>query len=434
MKRFLSVLTGILFLTITHSQDFQQTFVSTDIDNFWKAYDKITATQDTNLQQQYLQNLYIDKGSPGLKSIIQVRNYTSQEFLQGINNYPKFWQSIQSNTLKTATYAKEIEADIKKLKAAYPDLKPAPIYFTVGAFRTNGTTHEGKVLIGTELALGDDATVIDELPDWRQPFYQEYKPLQGLALLCTHEYIHIQQKPLIENLLYASLYEGVAEFISCEVTGKPSSSPAIAFGKANKDRVVKQFVADLFLMGRLYNWLWGQNRNDLKVRDLGYYIGYEISERYYRQSKDKTKAIKELIELDYTDEKAVEKIVDKSKLLPKTLKKLYKDYQKSRPVVTGIAQFKNGSKKVKPGKTQITVEFSKPLNGYNTGIDFGPLGADHCPKIAPKNRIWGEDNKSYTFEADLKPTQHYQILISNNFRMEDGVRLQSYLIDFQTTE
>ena len=216
------------------------------------------------------------------------------------------------------------------------------------------------------------------------------------------------------------------------VTGKKSSSPAIEFGKTNQEKVVKQFVTDLFTMSNNYNWLWGENKNDLKIRDLGYYIGYEISERYYNASKDKAKTIKELIELDYTNEKLVEHIVNSTRLLPKPLNELNKDYEKLRPKVISIQPFSNGSKKVKPGLTKITITFSKPLNGYNTGIDFGPLGEEAMPKISSQ-RIWAKDATAWTFEVDLKPNKHYQILISNNFRTKEGIRLKPYLIEISTT-
>ena len=151
-------------------------------------------------------------------------------------------------------------------------------------------------------------------------------------------------------------------------------------------------------------------------------------------AKNKNKAIKELIELDYTNEKEVEQIVNSTKLLPKKLSRLYKDYEKQRPKVIAISPFKNGNKNVKSGLTKISVTFSEPLNGRNTGIDFGPLGQDFCPKIKRELTWWSADKKTWTFEVDLKANQHYQILISNNFRKENGIRLKSYLIDFKTVE
>jgi hypothetical protein len=68
---------------------------------------------------------------------------------------------------------------------------------------------------------------------------------------------------------------------------------------------------------------------------------------------------------------------------------------------------------------------------YNTGIDYGPLGQEYFPKIDTK-REFADDGKSWTFEADLKPNQQYQILISTNFRKENGIRIRPYLIDFKT--
>lgn len=413
---------------------FSQEFESKDIANFWSAYDKITETNDTLKQIRYLKELYLDKGTDGLKGIVEVRGYSEDEFLAAIKSYPEFWKSIRANTLNTNDYQKEISNDIKKLKKAYPDLTPAKIYFTIGAFRTNGTIKDRNVLIGSELALADENTVTSELPEWRRPYYVEYDPLKNLSLLCTHEYIHTQQKELVENLLSMCLYEGVAEFISCFATDKPSNSPAINFGKENEKIVVDKFVEDLYLMSNNYNWLWGENRNELKIRDLGYFIGYEICERYYNQSTDKSKAIKELIELDYTDEKEVERIVDASKLLPQSISQLYEDYESKRPTVVKIKEFDNGNNKVSPEISTITVIFSEELNGIHNGLDFGQLGKEFYPKVNNESRKWGEDNMSYSFNVDLEPNRKYQMMIGSNFRLSNGIRLKPYVIEFQTKE
>lgn len=427
------VIFALCFAVISCKQHtFHQEFESGDIANFWNAYDQIVQSRDTLTQKNYLKSLYLAKGSEGLKDLIDVRRYSEDEFLNAIKSYPEFWKSIRANTLRIDSYKKEIKNDIEKLRKAYPDLQPAKIFFTMGAFKTNGTIKGSNVLIGSELALADEHTITTELPEWRRPFYDQYKPLENLALLCTHEYIHTQQKELVQNLLSMCLYEGVAEFISCHVTKKPSSSPAIAFGKENEKRVVDQFVSDLYLISNNYNWLWGRNRNELKIRDLGYYIGYEICERYYHQSSDKAKAIKELIELDYTDEKVVERIVDASKLLPKALSQLRDEYEKKRPTVVKILEFENGNRNVSSNVNTITVVFSEALNGVQNGLDFGPKGKEFYPKVDNASRKWGDHNRSYTFNVALEPNKNYQMMIGSNFRLSNGIRLRPYLIEFQT--
>lgn len=422
-----------LFSTkLIFAQEMKQVIVSSDIDNFWIAYDQIKLTNDSVKQYKFLKDLYLDKGTQGLKDIIEVRNYSEKDFINYINNSPKFWNSIRQNTLNVENSYPKINENIQKLKKLYPELKPATIYFTIGAFRTGGTTLGKNVLIGSELSLADKSTIVEELPAWRQAFYKNQNPLNELPLLCTHEYIHTQQNELVQNLLSMCLYEGVAEFVSCKATNTKSDAPAIEYGKNNTKMVVDKYVKDLFIITNNYNWLYGENRNEFKVRDLGYFIGYEICERYYNLSKDKAKAIKELIELDFNNENEVERIVDTTRLLPKTLEELYTDYENQRPRVITLYPFENGSQNVKSGLTKITITFSEPLLKHNTGIDFGPLGEEYCPSIKPE-KYFSEDGKSWTFEADLQPNHHYQILISNNFRKENGVRLKPYLIDFKTS-
>jgi hypothetical protein len=433
MRRVVLIIIGFCIATISYAQQRNQKIISSDIEHFWKAYDRIISTTDTLKQIEYLRTFYLNKASDGLKSMIEVRNYTEKEYLQWICSYPDFWKSIRHNTLNVSDNYPAILIDLQKVKDIYPSYHPTELYFVMGAFRSGGTTQANRILIGAELSLADKNTNIESFPSWRKSFYQNQNPKNELALLCAHEFVHTQQKELVENLLSMSLYEGVAEFVSCKATGKISSTPAVEYGKANEKLVVNKFVQDLFLNSNEFNWLYGENRNELKIRDLGYYIGYEISERYYNLSKDKSLAIKELIELDYTNESEVERIVNSSKLLPKTLEELYIDYDKLRPRVIQMIPFENGSKTVKPGLTKITIHFSEPMLTYNTGVDFGPLGKDHFPALKPE-RVFSSDGKTWTFEAELMANQHYQILISNNFRLPNGIRLKPYLIDFYTTE
>ncbi|MDN3706211.1 hypothetical protein QW060_03625 [Myroides ceti] len=155
MKKLLSLIIILCLATATFAQKTKQIFVSADIDNFWNAYDKINATKDSAQQYKLLKDFYLDKGTPGLKSLIKVRNYSEKEFISWMTQYPKFWSSLKPNTLKVKSLYPKINANIQKLKKVYPDLKPATIYFSFGAFRTGGTIDGNRVLIGSELSLAD---------------------------------------------------------------------------------------------------------------------------------------------------------------------------------------------------------------------------------------------------------------------------------------
>ncbi|SHI86865.1 hypothetical protein SAMN05443429_105164 [Cruoricaptor ignavus] len=428
---FLSIIIGFTIQTRA------QNVFSSDVDNFWKAYDKITKTKDSILQKKLLEDLYFSKGTEGLKAIRKARNYTSQDYINAINNYPKFWNSVRKNTLKSKRYQRDLNLGIEKLRKIYPELKPAKIYFTIGALRTNGTYSHNLVLIGSEIAMTDKKTITDEFPESirnaRRKFFDS-EPIKDLVLLNIHEYVHTQQKPFVDNILSFVITEGVAEFISTKAMNLPSASPAINYGKTNSDKVRNKFEEEMFNMNNLYKWLWGDSPNDFGVRDLGYYIGYQMCENFYNQAEDKNEAIKKMIELDYSNEDEVEDFVKKSNFFSKSLDDLYNDYENKRPTVIGIKQFKNKSNNVDPKINEITVEFSEPLNGYNTGIDFGDLGQNAFPKNDVKKRYWSKDKKFWTISVTLEPKKKYQLLITNNFRTDKNIPLKQYLIEFETRE
>jgi hypothetical protein len=423
---------AILFLVSCENKPtFNQEIFTSDIDNYWTAYDKIVATDDPTLQYQYINELYIDKGSTGLKHIMAAKDYTAKEYVEAIHEYPKFWSSIRENTYKSKAYDSRITKSIQKLKHLYPDLEPVPIYFTIGSFRTGGTILDKNVLIGSELTLADKSTIIDELPEWRKPFFVDYNPIEGVELLCTHEYVHTQQAPLVDNLLTYCLCEGVAEFVSTKALDVPSNTPAIQFGKDNEGLVKAKFEEDMFISQYTYNWIWGENQNELKVRDLGYYIGYSICENYYDQAGNKQEAIKKMVELDFSKKWQVEDFVDASSFLSDSLYLLYEKYEAGRPIVLSIDPAINNRLDVSSKLKAITLNFSTAMNKESRGFDFGPLGEQHVLKV---QRVIGfsADGRSFTFEVELEPNQHYQSLITNRFTSVDGAPLKPLLIDFKT--
>ncbi|MEL7120766.1 MAG: hypothetical protein AAFO07_15045 [Bacteroidota bacterium] len=426
----------VLFLFFGCSQDDKlenANTINSDIPNFWAAYDKITSTTDSTQQMEYLQTLFLDKGTPGLKAFMEIKNYTPERYLNAINSYPKFWASIRENTYKTDQYSKEIQAEVEKLKTIYPDLKPAKIYFTIGALMSGGTTMDSLVLIGAEIAMGDSSVITDEFPDRLQTSLRAHfdtNPINDVVLLNTHEYVHTQQRPQMGyDLLSQCVVEGVAEFVSVTSSGMPSTTPAIAFGQKNDKSVKARFEKEVG--GPHWNdWLYNDFQNIFLMRDLGYYIGYAICESYYNRAADKKQAIKDLIELNYSDPAAVELLVDKSRYLGQPVAALKIAYENARPTVTRIVEFENGSQDVDPSITQITVEFSEPLSTRFRNQRLGPLGADF---VLPMRSInFGPDAKSMVFGVELEPNKQYQLQLSDEYRNLEGRVLIPYLIDFKT--
>ena len=112
MKRvFAAFLLFCIFSFTSKGQDAKKVFTS-DIDNFWIAYDSIQTTKDSVKQIDFIQKLYIDKGTKGLRAFMAVRDYNAKLWVQLIRIYPKFWNSIRPNTFAVKSLAPDIETSI----------------------------------------------------------------------------------------------------------------------------------------------------------------------------------------------------------------------------------------------------------------------------------------------------------------------------------
>ncbi|RKR82124.1 putative Zn-dependent protease DUF2268 [Mucilaginibacter gracilis] len=406
---------------------------TSDITNFWNAYDHITVTKDSARQYAYMDSLFLKKATPGLKALMQVREYTAKSYIDAINNYPMFWRSVRPNTLKADGFAKVIDQGIARFKKLYPELKPAKIYFTIGALRTGGTTLDSLVLIGAEVALGDKQTVTTEFPRSLSHLrtYFDSEPMKSMAFNNIHEYVHTQQKTTVANtLLGQSVLEGVAEFLAVQVSGQASPTPAVAYGKRNDVRIRQAFAAQLFNPFTGF-WLYSNQENEFHVRDLGYYVGYAICEKYYEKAADKKQAIREMIRLDYNDEAALSRFVEQSGYFDESMQSIKKRFETSRPAVVAIGPFSNGSSQVAPSTTKLTVTFSEAMDEKSRNFDLGPLGEDNLMRVK-KILGYAEDGRSLSFEVELKPDRHYQLLLGEGFRNKAGLSMRPYLIDFKT--
>ena len=423
----------LLLLLITFQATYSQSIIKSDVEHFWEAYDKVITSNDSLDQLRIIQKDYIEKGSPGLHAMIDARRYTAEQYLYAIQNYPKFWSSIRKQTQQINSYSDEIENGINRLKELYPSLKSAKIYFTVGVFRSNGTTVGNKVLIGSEMALTDSTVVVEEFPETLEYFknYIATNPNKNLSFLNVHEYIHTQQKTTIgNNLLAQTVIEGVAEFIASLALNINSPNPQITFGKKNKAEVRTAFSKEMF-SPHFNNWLWNNSENTFKIRDLSYYVGYTMAEEFYQSSDDKKKAINEMIELDYNDQKELESFVNQSGYFPKPLDAYRTKFESNRPKIKSIDQFDNGNQNVDSDIEVITVNFSSKMDDRFRGFDYGPLGEKNVLRVE-EFLGFSEDQKSMSFKVSLEPKKKYQITLTNRFRNTDGIPIEPYLIDIET--
>lgn len=426
-------ITLFFFLTLSLSslaQKDRKVFTS-DIDNFWIAFDSIQSTKDSLQQIGFIQKLYIDKGSKGLKAFMEARDYTAKLWVELIRKYPKFWNSIRPNTLTVKSYAAEIEQSIKKLKDLYPGLKEAKIYFTVGGLRSGGTTMDDMVLIGSEIATGNASTDVSEFPNnWLEGIFKNQQA-DNLVALNIHEYVHTQQKGNPKDLLGQAIKEGACDFIMELVTGKLLQNNYIVYGRQHAADLKERFKLEMFTTA-YSNWLYNGS-NARNVADLGYYMGYVICKTYYENSSDKKTAIKEIIELNYSNSDAVENFLKRSKYytgpIPKT--ELIHAFEEKRPYVLRIEPFANGDSLVNPGIKELRIIFSSPMDKKGFSINNGKKGKDYSPITGAVG--FSDDGTFFTLNIDMKPDHEYEFIITDkSFRSAEGYPLTPYEVKFKT--
>src|SRR5215203_65561 len=294
----------LFILSFASKAQKDQNVFTSDIYNFWTAYDSTQTTKDSLKQIDFIQKLYVDKGTKGLKAFMAVRNYTPALWVQLIRLYPKFWISIRPNTFTAKSYASQIEKSINKFKELYPGLKEAKMYFTIGGLRSGGTTMNDMVLIGSEIATGNASTDVSEFPNkWLESVFKNQQP-DNIVPLNIHEYVHTQQKGDPRNLLGQAIKEGACDLITELVTGRLLQNNYIVYGRAHETELKEQFKKEMFT-SYSSNWLYNGS-TATTVADLGYFMGYTICKSYYNNSGDKKKAIKEIIELNFKNEDDIE--------------------------------------------------------------------------------------------------------------------------------
>lgn len=69
MKPILTIIFSLVFAS-GFSQNVNKIFTS-DIDNFWIAYDSIQKTKDYSKKLNFINQLYIEKGTKGLKALYE---------------------------------------------------------------------------------------------------------------------------------------------------------------------------------------------------------------------------------------------------------------------------------------------------------------------------------------------------------------------------
>lgn len=265
--------------------------ISSDIDNFWKAYD--SARPENSLY--VFRDQYLRKGSQGLKEFTLHRIGSSCELVDAMEANPRYYASIRESSLKAHTFKEPIRVAFRKLKSLYDEAHFPDVYLLIGRMNSGGTFTPNALLIGVEMYGRTKDTPLEELRDWHK---QVIKPIDEIPHIVAHELVHYQQKyPKAERtLLSASIGEGSADFIAELISGNHINQHLHAYGNPKEGELWREFKQSM-LTNDMSLWLYNGGKVKDRPADLGYYMGYKIAEAYYRQSPDKKQALKDILEI-----------------------------------------------------------------------------------------------------------------------------------------
>jgi Predicted Zn-dependent protease (DUF2268) len=265
-------------------------FLTRDIGNFWKAFDDFR--KDTT--KNPFGSEYIDIGSPGVKGFIPNRIESAEHLYTIVKQRSADYEKVRISTLRIREKEKQCRSAFYALKYWYPEARYPPVYFVIGAYNSGGTFNEDGLFIGAE----------------------KQSDINNVPYIVAHELIHFQQKNWMENptLLQQSIIEGSADFIGELISGRNINQEANDYGNRNEERLCREFVSRMDSANYI-DWLYGVSGKDDRPNDLGYWMGYKITEQYFRKSVDKKQAI-----IEITDIKDYKEFLQKSGFLNNYLK------------------------------------------------------------------------------------------------------------------
>ena len=291
-------------------------FVTTDIDNFWRAYDLTVKETDQTRRIAIYQTEYLDKGSAGLQDFVRLRIKSAKNLAETVDQLPRYFASIRPSTLRVREMEGEMRRSFRRFQKLYPDAVFPDVYFVIGVLNTGGTASENGPLFGTELYGLTAETPPDELAAWlsttflsaekveRQArlmidrmLYTALKPIENVPPTVAHESIHFNQHhPKVKTLLGQSIVEGAADFLGEMIAGKLMNPARNVYGDRHEAALWRKFQVEMN-GASMKNWLYNGLTIKDKPMDLGYYMGYKISESYYRNAKDKRQAIRDILDI-----------------------------------------------------------------------------------------------------------------------------------------
>ena len=278
--------------SIYESDPSKAQIITSDIELFWKAYDKVM--KDT--LSDAFQKEYIEKGSQGVLDFIPNERIISADALKKlVLSEKEYYNNIRNSSLQSLNYEKQIRSTYYALKYLYPKTEFPPLYFIIGRTTSGATATDNALVVGIEVFS-------DSLH--KTTYGRPSLDLDLLPFIIAHEIVHFLQKDddRDHSLLKKCIREGSADFISELTSGEKvkllNGNNVYPYGNAHEEDLWNEFKTVMY-EEEVSPWLYSPT-TDGRPQNLGYWMGYKIVQAYYSNATDKTKAIDDILNIqDY---------------------------------------------------------------------------------------------------------------------------------------
>jgi hypothetical protein len=278
--------------------------ITSDIENFWKAYDAAAPGQRTDA----FQKLYFDPGTEGLKDFITARIESAETLAKTVDRTPKFFATVRANTLKVDSQKPAILKALAQFQELYPEANFPAVYFLIGRISSGGTTGKSGLLIGTEIfSLGPGVDASEINPSFRKAM----GTIDKLPLIVVHELTHTQARRgaavqearrKLGTMLVNVIGEGAADFMTELAAGSTINAYQHEYADPRREELFKRFAAERAVnRNDAGNWLYNYDKVKDEPADLGYWLGAEICRDYYTKAADKRAAIREIVTVEHVE-------------------------------------------------------------------------------------------------------------------------------------
>nr|WP_199156775.1 DUF2268 domain-containing putative Zn-dependent protease [Pedobacter sp. ASV2] len=290
---FLCILCSAQQTTSINTDPEKVKFITSDIPRFWVAFD--SATRDPQRSVAIYDQLYFKEGSYGLGIFKTAAIGSTEVFANKIAKYHLYYQSIRKNTLNVPQTIPAMRESLYKLKAIYPQAIFPDVYIVIGCMSSGGRSMKEGLFLGADVNCAHESS---DFTNINPGFAKVLKSLtlSRLPIFVAHELAHYQQNytDSSKNVLSRAIVEGSADFI-CKLTTGMTANNLLQYGEKHEKELWMQFKNDLY-SSDIQKWFYYPSTEN-RPSDLGYYIGFKITEAYYLKAKDKKKAIVEILNI-----------------------------------------------------------------------------------------------------------------------------------------